>query len=133
MPINEFASLFVAGPIKAKKLINDLTNELEFSMLGTADLSFDESDQLLTFLRSKIRKTLPRNLGAVNKNFVNTMYHKTNGSFSLETVRGEHDAEIPIVIEAWVKYDSDQDDENQKQSSISILVNKSPVTADMRT
>ncbi|MET1174405.1 ATP-binding protein [Paenibacillus amylolyticus] len=133
MPINEFVSLFVAGPIKAKKLITDLTNELEFSMLGTADLSFEESDQLLTFLRSKIRKTLPRNLGAVNKNFVNTMSHKTNGSFNLETVRGEHDAEIPIVIEAWVKYDTDQDDESQKHSSISVLVNKSPVTADMRT
>lgn len=133
MDIVRFVSLFVSGKIKAKKLMDSLAEEFDISLLTTSNLSFSESDRLLTFLRQKIPKTLPRSLGGVNQEFEDTMYYKTTGTFLMESVRGINNAEIPVVIEAWVKNNATNDeDEGAKDSNISILVNKSPVTADVK-
>ncbi|KGP81393.1 hypothetical protein P364_0114350 [Paenibacillus sp. MAEPY2] len=133
MTLREFLGLFGATASKTKELMNSVHEEIGYDdSITTAEVDFNSADEILSILRRNIKKVPPRKLGGVNRNFGDTQYHKTYSSFKLTSIRGRHHAEIPVVVEAWVVNNGDADGERIEQSSINILVNKTPVAADLR-
>lgn len=124
MPIEEFAGLF-CEPRKANLITNQLVFEMGVST--TKNFDFDMSEQLLFMLRQEVKPVPPKAIGEVGHGFRNTEYHKKADHFNMYSSRGRFDAKLPVVVEAWVSL-GDRD----SRSTVTVCVNKSPVTADVK-
>lgn len=83
---------------------------------------------LLGLLRAGLTYTNPRSLGETGDSFTNFEYAKKVGDFWVPSARGRFGATIPFVVEALSSINKDEG----TRSSITVCVNKSPVTADVR-
>ena len=85
------------------------------------DLSFEESDALLTLLRANSKKINPSKLGFCGELQIGE-YAKKTGEFCAYTAKGLHNAVIPYIVESWVQYGG---------KTVEILVNKTPITGNI--
>jgi len=93
----------------------------DFKHRKSNTLSFTESDKLLYLIRENSKMVNPIRLGQIGE-LDGYGYYKNTGEYQLESAIGEFNAEIPFVIEAWV--------DNNQRKEITVLVNKTPITAD---
>ncbi|EAY31281.1 hypothetical protein [Microscilla marina] len=103
---------------KAKAMINQLGD------LTIAQLSRDESEQLLGALRENSKYVPAKKLGEVGaiEGFIG--YVKKMSEFTLKTTRGEHHAQIPVVIEAYARL-------NEASDKTRFFVNRTPIIGDV--
>lgn len=101
---------------KAGKINSDFKNR------KSNTLSFDEADNLLYMIRTNSRKVKADRLGDIGE-IDGYGYYQTSGEFNINSAKGNFNAEIPFVVEAWVDY--------SKRKDLTVLVNKTPITADM--
>ena len=101
---------------KAGKILSDFKNR------KSNTLTFDEADILLYLIRNNSKKVKADRLGDINE-LNDYGYYKTSGEFSVYSAKGNFNAEIPFVVEVWVDYN--------KRKDLTVLVNKTPITADM--
>ncbi|MNY85839.1 DNA topoisomerase VI subunit A [compost metagenome] len=88
--------------------------------------TFEESEQLLKRLRSQIEPVNPIVLGEVADKFSSYYHAKSVGEFSIASSKGQHHASLPVVVESFVRL------ADRRNSTMTICVNKSPVTAETR-
>lgn len=98
---------------KAGKIAANYKNRMTNSM------TFEEVEELLGTIRNGSKQVNPDRYGSIDE-IVGYGYYKSNGDFTLKSGRGNHNAEIPFTVEAWVDYGT--------PSGLDILVNKSPIT-----
>jgi hypothetical protein len=85
------------------------------------DLSFNDTEVILELLRYNTREISSKKLGYVGDcNGKFGEYTKKSSCFLVRSAKGKFDAEIPYIIETWVKYN--------ETFSREILVNKTPIT-----
>lgn len=123
LPLETFLGLFVSTK-KAQQILSDWSGPVE----QTSALGFEESEALLGLLRAGLTYTNPRSLGETGDSFTNFEYAKQVGDFWVPSARGRFGATIPFVVEALSSINKDEG----TRSSITVCVNKSPVTADVR-
>lgn len=123
MPIETFASLFVAP-----KKIREWFATYEVVGVSASSLGFAESESLLETIRDVVRPIGSGAIGETGDVFYKYEYAKKPGVFNARSARGRHHAEIPFVVEAWAQIHQD----GQTRSSLTVCVNKSPVTADVQ-
>ncbi len=85
-----------------------------------AALSFGETEALLAELRVLVKNVNPERLGRIGELDGWSGYCKASGVFPVRTIKGEHEAEIPFVLETYALLSD--------TPRIMILLNKSPVT-----
>jgi len=95
----------------------------DFKHRKSNSLSFEESDILLKYIRENSKQVNPNRLGQIGE-IDGYGYYKSTGNFNLNTAKGDHNAEIPFVVEAWVNY--------SQRKALTVLVNKTPITGEMR-
>ncbi|MCY9755159.1 hypothetical protein M5X00_13005 [Paenibacillus alvei] len=78
-------------------------------------------------MREYIKVPASKALGEVGDCFADAEHCKKTGTFMINSERGHCEAQIPIVVEAWASIKKG----DNKRSSLTICVNKSPVTADV--
>jgi hypothetical protein len=98
----------------------------EFAGRKATDLDRAETDRLLDRARQVARPVNPPRLGCVGPDVdkLPTAYAKEIGQFHSGTRRGPLEASLPYVLEAWA--------EIAKVPSISVSVNRTPITADVQ-
>lgn len=129
MPTDKFLSLFCSSR-KAVKILKQFEHE-SGSLLSTTDqFNFADTEVLMKLMREEIRTTVPQKLGEVGDGFKNLEHSKKVGDFWMASERGKFDASIPVVVEAWTGIHKGNTD--SKESDLTICVNKTPVTADVR-
>jgi hypothetical protein len=94
-----------------------------------ASLSREESDDLLQSARAHAKPVNPKRIKFVgpqtNGLLAGYLHAKTRGEYSLAPGQGKTSAELPYSVEAWAKPIEGKD-------SITICVNRTPVTGDVR-
>jgi hypothetical protein len=96
----------------------------EFKGRPADSLNRDETERLLADARAMTKAIPSSRLGRVGKLFHEWPgYGKETGSFALTSGQEDLGAEIPFVVEAWARLDSDDD--------IDILVNRTPIVAEI--
>lgn len=128
MSTEQFVELFCKRK-QAKEIVNLLALEYGEAPTETREFSFETAEKLLVFLRESVRPVSPKSLGEVGDSFSDVEHVKKKGEFIIQSARGECMAVIPIVVEAWVGIK--KGDPANLKSSLTICVNKSPVTADV--
>ncbi|OBZ15946.1 hypothetical protein A8L34_27910 [Bacillus sp. FJAT-27264] len=126
MNLEYFVNLFCDD----KKTVEILAGMRETGAKFTNELDFINSDLLLKLMRKSLKAPIAKSLGEVGDSFSDLEHYKKTGKIQIESARGSQEAEIPIVVEAWVgiiKGDADN-----LSSSLTVCVNKSPVTADVK-
>lgn len=89
-------------------------------------LSFQESGHLLQLLRGCGKQIKHKALGVCgDMNGKYGEYAKKVGILRQKSVKGGFDAEIPFVIECWAEF--------QDKESVVVLVNRTPITGEVRT
>ncbi len=101
---------------KAGRILSDFKNR------KSNTLSWTESEKLLLAIRENSKKVNPDRLGQIGQ-LDGYGYCKSAGEFKLDSAKGDNNAEIPFVIEAWVDYNQEKD--------IKVLVNKTPITGEI--
>ena len=94
----------------------------DFKNRKSNTVSFEEADKLLSIIRFNSKKVNPDRLGQIGE-IDGYGYYKSTGKFNFSTSKGNHNAEIPFVVEAWVDY--------SQKKGLTVLVNKTPITSDM--
>lgn len=102
--------------------------EEEFIGRKTNTLTFEEADRLLTLMRHS-KEVKPNLLGEVGDSFKEHHAKKT-GYFTMGSSRGKNPANLPVVVEAYVGLK--QGEVSRLRSDLTICVNKTPVTADVK-
>jgi hypothetical protein len=102
---------------KGGTLANDYKGQLGNS------LSFDETENLLGIIRNGNKNVNPDRLKGIGE-IVDYGYSKSNGNFTVRSARGNHNAEIPYIVEVWVDYN--------RPAGLDFLINKSPITGQMK-
>lgn len=128
MTTDSFVALF-CKPKKKTEIIERLNFELDNTLLETSNFTFFEAETMLNLLRSTIKPIAAKSLGEVGDTFSDVEHFKKQGEFILRSVRGDCDANIPVIVEAWVGIK--EGDPANLNSTLTICVNKSPVTADV--
>jgi len=95
---------------------------LDFKNRKSNTVSFEEADKLLSIIRVNSKRVNPVRLGQIGE-IDGYGYYKSTGKFDLNTAKGNHNAEIPFAVEAWVDY--------SQKKGLTVLVNKTPITGDM--
>lgn len=90
----------------------------------TNDISRHDTDILLYRARNEAKSVSIRRLGYIGDVFADKdlYYSKQHGKFALSTGRGQHNADIPFLVEAWASVTHAENPEFQ------VTVNKTPVT-----
>ena len=96
-------------------------------------LSFVQTETLLSELRTQVKKVSPERLGRIGGLADWNGYAKSAGGFTVPTLKGVHNAEIPYVLETYANpaarpSPDPADGDDAPQPSLTILLNKSPVT-----
>ncbi|WP_233184896.1 ATP-binding protein [Paenibacillus sonchi] len=94
------------------------------------ELSFEQTEQLLDFLRSRDSRVKANSLGQAGDFAHGGSYKKQTGTFTVRSSRGRHDAEIPFVAEAWVQYHDNEDEDSR--SYLWNYVNSTVAATDVR-
>lgn len=87
------------------------------------ELSFSESEILLTNIRQQSKQVNPTRLGSIGEIDEYTGYNMQSSIFTMSTARGIHNADIPIKVEILI--------EETDRAKCKILINKSPVIKDI--
>lgn len=124
MEVASFVS-YMGGLSKKKE--KELTRK--YTGIFTNELTFAETEELLHSLRLSSKEIPATALGEVGDVF-NYEFAKKCGSYTSSSARGKLDAFIPFVVEAWVKVM--KGDPSKNRSSLTMSVNKTPVTADVK-
>jgi len=117
-PVRELIAQFDGCSKKAGKLSHRYTYGA-----AAASLTFAETEALLAELRTLVTKTNPERLGRIGELEYWKGYYRSCGTFTVGSVRGVHEAEIPFVVEAYADF--------ADEPRITVLLNKSPVTGDV--
>lgn len=123
----DFLSLF-CGPTVAKRIKSKMDNSLG-APAHTRDIDFRTVEYMLQLLRAEIKPVTSKSLGEVGDCFENVQHYKKTGEFIVSSARGQCKGHIPIVVEAWVGIQNG--DPSKLKSTVTICVNKSPVTTDI--
>ncbi|MCY9763191.1 ATP-binding protein [Paenibacillus alvei] len=126
MTLEQFIPLF-CGSKKSTEIIQCLQNYYGVHWIRTNDFSFKDAESLLECMREYIKVPASKALGEVGDCFTDAEHCKKTGTFMINSERGHCEAQIPIVVEAWASIKKG----DNKRSSLTICVNKSPVTADV--
>lgn len=94
------------------------------------ELSFEQTEQLLDILRSGNSRVKANSLGQAGDYAHGGSYKKQTGTFTVQSSRGRHSAEIPFVAEAWVSYHDDDDEDSR--SYLWNYVNNTVAATDVR-
>ena len=94
-----------------------------FSNRPISEFNREESDKLLGHLRSLVPEFKIKKLGAVGKLDFFSAHQLLQSEFSLKTTKGNFDAQIPIVIEAFAGAQSEYPNQ--------FFVNKTPITGEV--
>jgi len=107
---------------KLSKEILDIFNNLQ-----TREINFEDSEKLLSYLRTNTLEVNPQKLGFAGGNEFSRgeVYQKRCGFFKMRSTKGLFDANIPFVVEVWTKL------AEQKESTLSVNVNKTPIVAEI--
>jgi hypothetical protein len=94
----------------------------DFKMRLASDLTRPEAEQLLTEARKIARPVKPERLGCLGPGIVGLpqSYAKRVGKYVRKAARGEHNAEIPFVLEAYA--------ELADKADFQVCVNRTPIT-----
>ena len=97
--------------------------EIASQFLGrrASSLTYEESESLLRTARELAKPVSPKRLSLLGKNFA-AHHAKEVGVLHLKPDRGSIPAELPYTVEAWAA-------PTDKKDSITMLVNRTPVTA----
>jgi DNA topoisomerase VI subunit B len=128
MPTENFVALF-CGPKKTAEIVEQFNFEYEGTITETKQFTFKAAESMLKLMRKEAKPMSAKTLGEVGDSFADIEHFKKAGEFTIRSARGEFKAEIPIVVEAWVGIM--KGDPARLKSSLTICVNKSPVTADV--
>ncbi|WP_088834387.1 ATP-binding protein [Paenibacillus tyrfis] len=128
MSMETFIALF-CGPKKTAEIVERLAFDYAGTLTETKQFSFKEAEHMLKLLRETTKPTPAKSLGEVGNTFSDVEHCKKNGEFMIRSSRGECNAEIPIIVEAWVGIQ--KGDPANNRSTLTICVNKSPVTTDV--
>lgn len=90
----------------------------------SAQLSFDETENFLHQLRAHSREVKHNKLGRIGDLPAFRDYTTANGYHQVKSLRGQHSATIPYLVEAWVNL--------AEKSRLTLLVNKTRITGDVR-
>lgn len=109
--------LFFEGmsPAKIKKGFVNLDTQ-------ATEISFEESENILTMLREYTKPVNVNKLGCVGDDGKLGEYAKKTGEFNVRSAKGIHNANIPFVVESWLSIQ-----ENYAQC---VYVNKTPITGE---
>lgn len=90
------------------------------------ELTFKETETLLGSIRSYSKEINYKKLGYCGDMYrAYGEYVRKNGTIKQYTVKGKFDAVIPYTVEGWVEF--------QEKESVIFLVNKTPITGEIRT
>ena len=87
------------------------------------NLSFEETEAFLAELRALVKNVNPERLGRIGELGDWSGYCKSVGTFKVRTIKGEHEAEIPFVLEVYADI--------ADAPHITVLLNKSPATGEI--
>lgn len=127
MTLETFVNLF-CGSKKASEILEQMSGFTD--AVSTSEFDFREAEYLLGLLREKLKAPAAKALGEVGDPFSDVEHCKKTGEITIRSARGKYRAEIPIVVEAWVGIK--KGDPAKLDSSLTVCVNKSPVTADVK-
>jgi hypothetical protein len=97
-----------------------------FNNCKSKELSFPDSERLLLLLRANSKEISSKKLGFCGDlNGRHGEYSKKTGVFKQNSLQGKFNADIPFVIECWAGF--------QDEESISVLVNRTPITGKIET
>jgi hypothetical protein len=89
-----------------------------------ASLTYEDAEEVLGLARSACEPVRPQRLALLKKHLAGS-YAKALGRLILEPGRGTLGAELPYTVEVWCDRPQDGRD------SVTVLVNRTPVTADV--
>lgn len=95
----------------------------ELSNQSISALNREDSDELLGKMREIVPEFKTKKLGAVGKLDFFSAYQLLQSEFSLKTTKGNFDAQIPVIIEAFAAI--------QSEESNQFFVNKTPITGEV--
>lgn len=117
--ISQFIPYFEGiAKTKAKAIVTQL-NDLPIDQLNR-----DQSEQLLAALLENSKYVPAKKLGEVGVLEGFMAYVKKTSEFTLQTTRGGHHAQIPVVIEAYARI-------NEISDKTRIFVNRTPIIGDV--
>ncbi|MDR3566331.1 MAG: hypothetical protein P4N59_33560 [Negativicutes bacterium] len=90
----------------------------------SAQLSFDETENILHQLRANSQEIKQSRLGQIGELPDFRDYAAAAGYHHMKSLRGQHSAAIPYFVEAWVSL--------AEKSTLTFLVNKTRITGDVR-
>lgn len=114
--------------IQQRKYFKDSVGEYWDRLTST--LTFDETEVVLRVLRTSSKASKKPKIGFVGKD-VHTWYNgysKQTGQFHISSARGNFDAYVPYVVEAWLGVDN-----NLEEPDVMMMVNKTPITGEIQT
>lgn len=95
----------------------------EYSKTLATALNLEKTEVLLAELRSVVKNTNPERLGRIGELDNFSGYCKSTSTFTIKTVKGKYNAEIPYVLEVYATLSD--------TPQITVLLNKSPVTGEV--
>lgn len=105
---------------KAGKIAADFKNR------DATSLTREEADMLLAMMREHSSQVKTDRLGCVGQpEHLPAHYAKTAGAFTIKSIRGNFDAEIPFIVEIWT--------ELTNEPEVLTCVNKTPITGEIIT
>ena len=93
----------------------------DFLKRGASSLTREEADKLLDIARKHSKKVKASRLGHIGLIEDIKGYAKSLSEFSVETHRGKFNAELPVVVEAWVN--------KVPKIELSFFINRTPITS----
>lgn len=106
-----------------KNKVDEIMNIIEHKHIK--DFDFNDSEDIQSLLKEKSKKINHKKLGCCSENVALGQYAKKTESMIVKSVKGKHHAEIPYIVESWVKI--------QDKTVHEILVNKTPITGDVHS
>jgi hypothetical protein len=95
----------------------------DFSKQKASSLTIEDADTLLGIARKHSKQVKPSRLGQIGFIKGDGEYAKLESYFTIKSHRGGIDAELPVVVEAWVN--------KAQKTEISFFVNRTPITSDI--
>lgn len=89
----------------------------------TNEITFEQSEDILHMLRKYCKKINIKKIGNIGDTYSGLgEYAKKSDSFVVKSAKGKHNAEIPFLVETWIRI--------QNEYVPGIYVNKTPITGE---
>jgi hypothetical protein len=97
----------------------------EFKLRLASELTREEADGLLAEARTNAREVKPERLGGLGPVIEGLPrgYAKLTGKYERKAARGDHNAEIPFVLEAYAEF--------ANEGNCEVSVNRTPITGNI--